>query len=93
MNKYAPLRIYVRSRLLRLQARAWLRGGEDRAGLAARCMFHLNRQVRDGNVGSHLVYGLKNHLVRELYRAGYCQSVTTQIQTLECWACGGTGEH
>lgn len=92
-KRFVPLRIYARTQLLRRQARAWLRGGDDPAALAARCMFHLNRQVRDGAITGGLVYDLKNHLVRELCRAGYCRAASIQIQTMECWGCGGTGEH
>lgn len=81
------LRSWLRLERLRRQARAWVRANDERT--PARCMFHLNRYVRQCRCES--IYALKNHLVRVLYQRGFCVQVTAERQDLPCWTCGGTG--
>lgn len=84
-----PLRLYLHTRHLRFQARAWLHNNDPDA-VAAHCMFHLNRYARTDR-DTQPIYRLKDHLVRIFYQAGLYRSVRLHRQTLECWACRGTG--
>lgn len=81
------LRAYFLHRTLLAQASRWLaRNNADQ--LAARCLFHLNRHARTLRGRSEqkkVIYHLKNEAVKYFYARGFCQRVTSQVQTFECW--------
>lgn len=75
----------------RREARCWVRA--NGADVATYAMFHLNHLAGRGTTGRKTIYGLKTKLIRYLYEAGYCVSVSMKLQQMMCHSCAGSGEH
>lgn len=93
--RFTYTRLWFRWLLCWIDARTRLARAENPEGLAAYCLFHLNRSVRKVGRWSHFVcciYVLKSRLIEHLYLAGRCTSATLQVQKLVCHRCWGSGE-
>ncbi|MBN1814728.1 MAG: hypothetical protein JXA14_23005 [Anaerolineae bacterium] len=94
MTKMHYLRGYIRWRFHYHRARRQLRKTNPDT-VAAHAMFHLNHVARQEGRSPRrrYIYALKNRLLEHFCRAGFCTSVSLQVQTLYCHDCGGTGNY
>jgi hypothetical protein len=81
---------YLKERMWMHQARAWLSANDER--IVASAMYHLNHLARHVfGEKREQIYLAKNRLIEEFYKRGFCERVTVEVQTFECWDCDGTG--
>lgn len=82
---------FLKERRYQREARAWLSANDER--IVASAMYHLNHLARHvyGDKREQ-IYLAKNRLIEEFYKRGFCERVTVEIQTFECWDCNGTGD-